>query len=284
MTPTLSIRRASDGYDLHYRHWRPAGVPKGYFLWLHGIQSHSGWYESSCEQLATAGYDVRFPDRRGSGLNAAPRGHAPHWERLTSDVRHFLNDIHADQATESPTAPVFLCGISWGAKVATAIAAQTPGAIDALILVTPGLFPKIGPNAWDRARLALARALDIRDRQIPIPLNDPALFTSVPEQQQRIANDPLALHEVTLPFLFAGQDLDRIARTTHALQMPLRLLLAEQDQIIDNEETLQHLHHICGSNLSVKTYPKVRHTLELETCREAYVADLVTWADGFVSR
>ncbi len=43
---------------------------------LHGIQSHSGWYEGSGEHLAQAGVSVLAPDRRGSGMNGEARGDA----------------------------------------------------------------------------------------------------------------------------------------------------------------------------------------------------------------
>ena len=58
------------------------GTPRGYVVALHGIQSHSGWYEYSSGRMCEAGFEVRFLDRRGSGENTEDRGHAVHPDRL----------------------------------------------------------------------------------------------------------------------------------------------------------------------------------------------------------
>ena len=84
--PSLREHVASDGYRLKYRHWAPVN-PRGIVIALHGIQSHSGWYDYSSRRLADAGFAVYFPDRRGSGLNGFQRGHAAHAMRLVNDVR-----------------------------------------------------------------------------------------------------------------------------------------------------------------------------------------------------
>ncbi len=52
-------------------------MPRGELVFIHGIQSHAGWYEYSCTRFSQAGYRVSFLDRRGAGMNAAARGDAP---------------------------------------------------------------------------------------------------------------------------------------------------------------------------------------------------------------
>ena len=101
--PEIKHFTVSDGYRLHYRHWEVSGAkPRGYIVSLHGIQSHSGWYAYSSSMLREAGYDVRFLDRRGSGLNEKHRGHAPHYERLINDVVQFLADVRHQQQQTGP--------------------------------------------------------------------------------------------------------------------------------------------------------------------------------------
>jgi acylglycerol lipase len=60
----------SDGYPCHYRDYPANGTPRGRVVFVHGIQSHAGWYEHSCQRLSEAGFAVSFLDRRGSGENA----------------------------------------------------------------------------------------------------------------------------------------------------------------------------------------------------------------------
>src|SRR5438876_3835193 len=70
-TCTMGQFIASDHYICHYRCYDPTGPAKADLVFLHGIQSHGGWYEYSCGKLRDAGYTVWFLDRRGSGLNHA---------------------------------------------------------------------------------------------------------------------------------------------------------------------------------------------------------------------
>jgi alpha-beta hydrolase superfamily lysophospholipase len=57
-SPLISTFTASDGYRWHYRHYPAEGVSRGRVIYLHGIQSHGGWYEGSSQHLANAGFDV----------------------------------------------------------------------------------------------------------------------------------------------------------------------------------------------------------------------------------
>ena len=64
--PTLRTATASDGYQWHYRRYAPPAEPVGRVVFLHGIQSHGGWYVETAAALAERGYTVFLPDRRGS--------------------------------------------------------------------------------------------------------------------------------------------------------------------------------------------------------------------------
>ncbi len=63
----IATFRGADGLVLRCREWAPAEglAPRGLVVFLHGIQSHSGWYAWTCGNLARAGYRVLAPDRRG---------------------------------------------------------------------------------------------------------------------------------------------------------------------------------------------------------------------------
>src|SRR5947208_9763011 len=104
---TIQEHAAGDGYRWHYRQYLPDGPPRAHVVCIHGIQSHGGWYEHSCERLRGAGFAVSFIDRRGSGLNEADRGDAPGFRRLLDDLAEFL----LQPLPGAP--PLFLMAISW---------------------------------------------------------------------------------------------------------------------------------------------------------------------------
>ncbi len=276
--PQHSFYTASDGQRLHYRHWKPAGTPNGYVVALHGIQSHSGWYEYSSGRMRAAGFEVRFLDRRGSGENAQDRGHAVHPDRLIHDVTQVLADACWERDQKTPDAPVTLLGVSWGAKLAAVVAARRPELVDGLALLYPGLRSRFGPRFYQRWLLNLGILLGEGRKLVRIPLDDPALFTGVPDWEDFIRQDPLALHQATLSFLKSSLLLDEeLDRAAGAVSQPTLVMLAGRDQIIDNPATREFLNHWGPGPLEVREYPNARHTLEFEPDREAVFSDLIAW-------
>lgn len=277
--------KASDGYELFYRRWSPPpSVPvRSRICLLHGIQSHSGWYGFSSRQLADQGHEVWFPDRRGSGRNQQDRGHVDHWRRLVADVVQFLQKLHTLSNTKNPV-PVILMGVSWGGRLATAVAGHRPELVEGLGLLYPALVPRIRPTRWQKFRLGLAKTFGKHRISVPVPLDDPALFTQDPVWQAAIRDDPWALHEVTTGFLIANRELDaQIHQATEQIRCPALMMLAGQDRIIDNPQTRALFEQFRHARRTLREYPTAYHTLEFEPDRQQFVNDLAKWLDEVVS-
>jgi alpha-beta hydrolase superfamily lysophospholipase len=267
--------RASDGYPFYLRHYPAAGAPRARLVFLHGIRSHGGWYARSCAAFAAAGFETYFLDRRGSGLNTARRGDAPSFRRLLDDVAEFVQSLRAERAF----VPVFACGISWGGKLAVGLPYRKPGLVDGLVLLCPGLAPKVAPPLPRRMRIALARVLR-PERLFPVPLNEPELFTAAPEWQKFIDADPYGLRLATARFLFSSFSLDiYLRRAAKRVTVPTLLALAEYDRIIDNTRTRAFVARFPGE-VTVVEYPGAHHTLEFEPPEHPWVGDVVKWLEA----
>ena len=275
---------ASDGYRLHWQRWSAQKEsPLARIVVLHGIQSHAGWYEYSSRRLAESGFDVCFLDRRGSGRNELDRGDVLHEDRLINDVVQFLADVRHQKTTGSPAIPVVLLSVSWGGKLAAATA-RRPELVDALALLYPGIRARVRPGWWASFRLGLARRLGILDRLVDIPLEDPALFTPVAEWQQFIRDDPLTLRQLTVSFLLANRQLDRLAEEAVArVHCPLLMMLAGKDRIIDNRATRELFGEFISPKKRLVEYPMAGHTLEFEPDRDDFIDDLVGWLGDVVA-
>ena len=151
--PRIEYVTAADGYRFAVRVWE-AQRPVARMIWLHGIISHGGWYLGSCSHLARSGLEVHFLDRRGSGLNPAARGHADWHETWMTDVEGYLERV-------PPDLPTILMGISWGGKLAVAVARRNRRLIDGLGLLGPGLFAKKGPGPAGQFAVHLAATLGL---------------------------------------------------------------------------------------------------------------------------
>ncbi|MCH8828916.1 MAG: alpha/beta fold hydrolase [Planctomycetes bacterium] len=271
--------RASDGYEFQYRHWRPrCEKPLGYVVALHGIQSHSGWYGYSSSRMAAAGFDVRFLDRRGSGLNESDRGHAEHPDRLLNDVIQFLGHVRHERNGVAATSPLVLLAVSWGGKLAAAVAGKRPELIDALALLSPGICARIRPTRWQKTLLLLANFLGKLQKTAKIPLADPALFTDQEKWREFIRDDEYALHRATAGFFLASDRLGRLAECAPPnIRCPFLLMLAGKDRIIDNDATRRLFARFASPQRTLIEYEQAAHTLEFDQDRAVIFTELIHW-------
>ncbi len=268
---------AGDGYRWKYRQYTFDGGPRGTVVFVHGIQSHAGWYEYSCTRLAQAGYQVYFLDRRGSGMNAQERGDAPSFRRLLDDIAEFLTALPRTAARGR--LPVFLAGISWGAKLAVALERRHPGLVDGLILMCPGFYAKIRHTLWQRLSILFMRLVRPR-KKYAIPLNEPDLFTATPRWQQFLREDPLRLHQATARLLVESARLDGYLRySAKYVHVPVLLLLASEDRIIRNDLTREYVSKFPTPEKEIIEYVGAHHTLEFEPEPARWIGDLRAWLD-----
>jgi alpha-beta hydrolase superfamily lysophospholipase len=270
----ISAFITSGGYKLHYRHFQPVGMSKGTIVFIHGIQSHGGWYETSCKKFAQAGYRVLFLDRRGSGLNEVSRGDSPSFRTLLDDLKEFLQYQRKEIAG---TTPLIIGAISWGGKIAFGLEIRMANLVDGFLLLAPGFCPKVHPTRKERFFIALGSLFAPR-RLFNIPLNDPELFTTNPSAQKFLKEDPLALRKATARFLLDSVRLDfylRIFRTK--ISKPILLLIAGQDKIIDNEKTIEFVKRFSSGSLTIKEYPEAHHTFEFEPEPQKHIEEIEEW-------
>ena len=124
-----------------------------------------------------------------------------------------------------------MVGGCWGARPAVAYALGSQDELAGLALVCPALKAQVDLSPKDKLQVGLGRVFD-EHRKIPVPLT-PELFTRNPQYLEFIRNDPLSLHEVTARFFFETAIWDRYLLRQTRLKLPLLLLQAGDDRIID---------------------------------------------------
>ncbi len=265
----------SDGYPVHCRCWAPR-VARGAVVLLHGIISHSGWYMETGNRLAKAGFRVYAVDRRGSGLNSQDRGDVTTANRWIDDVLEVVEAIQGNTPASQPR-PV-LAGISWGGVLAAAVAERFSDRLSGVAFICPGFHSRKGTSNLQHRLVSLATRLGLGGIEAAVPLRDPKLFTKQPLWQSYIRDDPFTLRKVTLRLATASAELYRQAVIANgSINIPVALMLAEDDAIIHNSQVLQHCQRIAAGPLDVYTYPQAAHTLEFDAARLQYLQDLVSW-------
>ena len=119
---------------------------------------------------------------------------------------------------------------------------------------------------------------------MPIPLEDPALFTASPKWQSYIRTDPLTLRRITLRFVQADRRLARVALQATAIEQPVLLALAGHDPIVDNRRTLEFFQRLGSPDRTQFEYPNAGHTLEFEPDPFPFLNDLAGWVQKIEER
>jgi alpha-beta hydrolase superfamily lysophospholipase len=262
-----------DRYAAYARYWKPPRCV-GAILYHQGIQSHCDWYAGSASALCEAGFAVLQVDRRGSGRNAEPRGHAESAEQLITDALA-ARDVLLDR---SGCDTYHVVGVSWGGKLAVAGYVTDPVGVASLSLVTPGLFPLIGVGKEQAAKIGFAMLYE-PETSFDIPLNDPAMFTASERWRRFHQSDPLTLRRCTAGFYLASRRMDRIvARLAGSPPIPLHLMLAGDERIIDNDKTEGFIGALRWPECMTTLYATARHSIEYDA-PDAYFRDLCAFIE-----
>lgn len=251
----LRCYRGAGGVPLYYR-TLAGSRPEPSLVYLHGIESHGAWFLPVAQRLRARGIGTFLLDRRGAGLNreeGAP-GDAESAGVLLDDVRRFRRGLARD---------VVLVGLSWGGKIALASAATDQERLRGLVLVTPGLASRVDLSLWDKLRLLASVPFGGRARfRVPIA---PPMFTRAPTWLDYIERDPLRVDQVTGRLLLAGRMLDRTARRRLAsLRIPVLLVLAGGDRIVDNGAIQALLEDLPDGVLRTRVYAGADHSVQFE--------------------
>lgn len=263
---------AVDGNRLGYVAYTTPGASTA-IVYLHGIESHAGWFARAADLLRERHYDVFCLDRRGSGINRENRGftpgHVDQFQTLLDDIHSFIAPLRAHYRE------VVLVGLSWGGKLATAYALEHPDAVDRLVLITPGLKALVDVSLFTKLKIALFAQFSPRSR-IAVPIA-PEMFTTTPRYLDYIRSDPLRLTHATARFYWQSNRLDAyIARNISTLNKPVQLVLAGQDRIIDNAGVVQLLQRAQLPQLDIIDYPEQTHSVQFDA-PEKLVQDVDHW-------
>jgi alpha-beta hydrolase superfamily lysophospholipase len=266
--------QASDGVNLHYLCWSggQAEQPLAVLIFLHGWASHGAWFSETATDLRDSGIAVYAPDRRGSGLSGGLRGHLAGYSRALDDVTEMISVV----AAECTETPVFLAASSWAAKLAVVYAALRPAPLSGLLLLGPGLFPRVSPSLSQKVAVLVGHKV-APTAYVPIPLT-PELYTTTPRYLDFIRDDPLRLLTATTRFFWETRRLDRLRPQASArLRLPLLVLLGEQDAMMDVAKTRHWFSQLGVDDKTYVAYAGAGHTLDFEPDRAQYLADLVGW-------
>jgi 2-dehydropantoate 2-reductase len=222
-----------DGRTVFCREWLPDGVAYGVIVCLHGVESHSHWFQQIVPELVRAGHAVWAFDRPGWGESEGPPGHLGSVDEALELLALLSGSLRRQYGT------VHLVGLSWGGLYALYAALRRGFLFDTVTLLAPGIFAKKDIAFADRLFGAWAFLRGRADAErLPLRI-DPEDFTRRFDKREFIYNDPLRVREVTVRFGIETMKMRAFVRESAGLRRPpdLQCLLAGQDRIVDNRRT-----------------------------------------------
>jgi len=257
-----------DGSKLYYNSWESKG-DSPCAIYLHGLESHMGWFSNLAQFLNSRNIDVYAFDRRGSGLNKqSSRNFSSRY--LSSDLKIFLDLVKKDH----PESKIFLIGLCLGGKMAVDFFYYYKDRLDGLILVSPSIKTRLKFSLSDKLSILFRP-----NSMIKVPIRD-AMFTSNEKYLKFIKKDSLRLKAIPSQHLLEIAKMDRHLKTaSENIRLPVMLMLAGIDRIINTRLCERWYRRLPSTDKTLKVYKNYHHILTFETDASGVMKDIASWIE-----
>lgn len=280
LPPLPDTLTAPDGTALALRHWpaqadAASGV-RGTVQVVHGLGEHLGRHAAMAQALAAAGWHVVGHDQRGHGRSAGMRGGLRESDDLLTDLALVLDEVRVHLP-----GPHVLLGHSMGGLVAAVFVATRQRPVDALVLSSPALAPRLSP--WQRVQLALMRAVaPDRPARHRLPVQhlsrDPAVVTAY-------RADPLVHDRITARLAGFVQDgAAYVFERAAAWSVPTLLLWAGADRIVQPAGPARFAERAPANIVRAQRFKGWAHEIFHEPGHQAALDLLLEWLEDQARR
>ena len=258
------------GTKIFMRSWRPATRPRAVVVICHGVNSHSGQYLWSGEQLTAAGFAVFALDLRGRGKSEGARFYI-------DDVRDYTDDLSTLIAlvkAREPGLPVFLLGHSAGGVVSCTYALDHQSELAGLVCESFAF--QVPAPAFV---IAIIKVLGRIAPRLPVLKLKNKDFSRDPAAVRALDADPLTQGEVQPAKTVAAllQAADRMRREFSTLTLPVFILHGTADKATVPAGS-QFFYDTAGSrDKTLRLYEGHFHDLLNDVGKESVMADIVAW-------
>lgn len=270
MKESLGQCRARDGKLLSFRKW--TGVDD-VIVYLHGIESNSGWFSPFASRLNENGFTLYGIDRRGSGLNKDDeRGDIGDYNIFLDDIEDALKFVREQHISKR----VFLMGICWGGILAVNYIVKMRTPPDGIILLSPAIYRKIdlSPCAKTIAKICFFLYSKIRFK---IPIRD-GMFTPNERYRDFIKEDKMRLRSLTCRFFNEILKMERqLSGINHRITLPVVVLLAGHDEIVDNGRIEEWFKKLESGDKTIKVFADMHHVMPFEENTDPLINFITDW-------
>jgi acylglycerol lipase len=260
------------GTKLHMRSWRPA-APRAVVVLVHGVNSHSGQYIWTGEQLSAAGFGVYAYDHRGRGKSEGPRFYIDDISDYTEDLGTFIALVKSRE----PGLKVFVLGHSAGGVVSCTWALDHQAEIAGFICESFAYrVPAPAPV------LALVRLFGRILPRLPVLKLKMKDFTRDPKALAALEADPLTLNEAQPARTVAAllQATDRMKAGFKTVKLPLFIMHGTLDKATVPAGSREFHENAGSADKTLKLYEGHFHDLLNDLGKEQVLAEILAWINA----
>jgi len=261
--------------SVFYRNWRVNLKPKAIVLIVHGLNSHSGYYQNFALQLNENNYEVYAMDLHGRGHSDGERYYVADYKDIIADIDLVLQTARAAQ----PTLPIFLFGHSAGGIFASVYAVEHQHQLKGLISESFAL--QLPAPAFAMAVMTFLGYIIPHVRLVKLNNQDFSRERSVVEAMN---NDPLLAHE-RQPAKTMQQLLRAAAwlkKKMPDIKLPLFILHGTADKVTQSGGSNYFMEHAASTDKQLKLYEGYFHDLLNDKDNAIVVRDIIQWLNAQV--
>ena len=271
MKESLGEYRARDRSPLSFRKWTGSG---DVIVYLHGLESNSGWFSPFAAELNKKGFTLYGIDRRGTGLNKeGSRGDIADYNIFLDDIEDTLSFIKNQNTGKK----IFLMGICWGGLLAVNYAIKKRAMPDGLILLSPAIYRKIDFNIFVKTIAKFCYFISPQIR-FNIPIRD-RMFTSNTRYLDFIKKDKMRLRRLTCRFFNEILKMENeLSGINYKIALPVLVLLAGEDGIVDNKKIKDWFRKLVSVDKTIKIFDDFYHVMPFEDNSNSLINFIGEWA------
>lgn len=265
------------GLKIFFRSWRPSGKPRAVVVICHGVNSHSGQYFWTADQLVASGFAVYAIDLRGRGKSDGERFYVDDVAEYVSDVSMLIKLAKSRE----PGLPVFLLGHSAGGVISCTYTLDNQSELAGLICES---FAYQVP-APDFALAVIKGISHVAPHAHVLKLHNED-FSRDPKVVKSMNEDPLIANEVqptkTVAALVRADE--RLKVEFPRITLPVFIMHGTADKATKPSGSQEFYDKAGSKDKTLKLYEGHFHDLLNDYGKEQVMADILAWIDKRLPR
>lgn len=266
----ISIFNNNIGQNIFYRNWITNGQPKGIVLIIHGLNSHSGYYQNFSTQLNENNYESYAIDLRGRGKSDGERYYISDYKDIIADIDQLLNIIKLAH----PTGPIFLLGHSAGGVFASLYAVNHQAKLKGLI--SESFAFQVPSPGFALAAIKFLSHIIPHTRLVKLNNKD---FSRDKAIVDRMNNDPLLKNEKqptkTMQQLLLAAEY--LKQEMPEIKLPILILHGTADKATESSGSEYFMEHASSTDKQLKLYEGHYHDLLNDKYNGIIIKDIIRW-------